>query len=380
MSNLGRRPKGGDLRFDFAEDSPVRPSVLVDSGSVGLGEPRSEPMFVLHATNKLLTRLGPMTGEALPESTNAMGSWYGTAVFWRRQVALFVNERTLLPVLVHLAPAKTVVERFAHGLAAVLDELGVPQPLVAREREHMVEHRLAKTDNRSVVGMMNEFSYLADVHGRAQTTADLLRLSLTLARTPCGPLRSRSGLPRPGSMGLVWLRLRLLGPTISFSPVGVSYLPPIRLASRFATGLDRGHSPSDARFAVSAELPEFLGRPAVVVDHTIELERVDLAPIEPGHALPDVLLKDPKLRSVVGEDHLGISFAARSLFVCSRFASARSHRPNLPTATEVGRQPWRLAIPKPCIGFASVEDGRWSKGNDTAHQTAPDTGEHSRAA
>jgi hypothetical protein len=150
-------------------------------------------MFVLHGTKKLLARLGPMTGEVLRESTNAMGCWYGTALFWRPQVALFANERTLLPVLVQLAPAKTVVERFADCLEAVLDELGVPQPLVDRERGLMVEHLLAKTANRSVLGMMNEFSYLADAHGRA--TADLLRLSLTLARTPCGPLRSRSGYP-----------------------------------------------------------------------------------------------------------------------------------------------------------------------------------------
>ena len=59
----------------------------------------------------------------------------------------------------------------------------------------MAEHQLAKTANRSVVGMMNEFSYLADAHGRAETTADLLQMSLRLAGTLCGPLRSRSGFP-----------------------------------------------------------------------------------------------------------------------------------------------------------------------------------------
>lgn len=152
-------------------------------------------VFVLHATKKLLDRLGPATADPLADTTTVMGNWYGTALFWRPQVALFVNETTLLPVLVHLAPARTLLARFTDTGAAVLDQLGVPHSLVAGEIGQMREHQLAKTANRSVVGMMNEFSYLADEHGRAETTADLLRLSLSLAGTPCGPLRSRSGFP-----------------------------------------------------------------------------------------------------------------------------------------------------------------------------------------
>ncbi len=33
------------------------------------------------------------------QSTTLMGQWYATAMFWKPQVALFVNEPTLLPVL-----------------------------------------------------------------------------------------------------------------------------------------------------------------------------------------------------------------------------------------------------------------------------------------
>ena len=152
-------------------------------------------MFVLHAPKKLLARLGPVSTDLSGESTTVLGSWYGTALFWRPQVTLFVNELTLLPVLVHLAPAQTVVTRFVDTLAAVLDELSVPHAVVAHEVELMGEHRLAKTVNRSVVGVMNEFSYLADAYGRAESSAGLIRLSLALAGTPCGPLRSRSGFP-----------------------------------------------------------------------------------------------------------------------------------------------------------------------------------------
>jgi hypothetical protein len=44
-------------------------------------------------------------------STMALGDWYATALSWRPQVALFVNEATLLPVLMPMAPAGIVMGR-----------------------------------------------------------------------------------------------------------------------------------------------------------------------------------------------------------------------------------------------------------------------------
>lgn len=64
-----------------------------------------------------------------------------------------------------------------------------------------------------------------------------------------------------------------------------------------------------------------------MVDHVIELERVDLAAIKPGKTLPDVFLEASELRPVVGEDHLGIRLAAGSLFVSSGAIARRAHGP-----------------------------------------------------
>jgi hypothetical protein len=50
-------------------------------------------------------------GWDLAESTTLLGEWYATALFWRPQVALLVNEPTLLPVLIPLAPGTTVPAR-----------------------------------------------------------------------------------------------------------------------------------------------------------------------------------------------------------------------------------------------------------------------------
>ena len=51
-----------------------------------------------------------------------------------------------------------------------------------------------KTANRSLVGMLNQFSYLAEGYRYYQTT-DLRLLSLKLSETPCSPLYKSSISP-----------------------------------------------------------------------------------------------------------------------------------------------------------------------------------------
>jgi hypothetical protein len=55
--------------------------------------------------------------------------------------------------------------------------------------------RLARTASRSVLGVMNEFRYLADVYVKLDGETDPLSLSLRLAMTPCGPLYERHVSP-----------------------------------------------------------------------------------------------------------------------------------------------------------------------------------------
>lgn len=147
-------------------------------------------MFVVRATKKLLGWLGPATLGAGEESTTLLGAWHATALSWRPQVALFVNDCTLLPVLIPLAPARTLLPRFPDTLTDVLAAHRVPGAVIAAEMGHMREHRLGPTVNRSVVGSMTEFAYLADTYRDAAAAPDLLELSMRLATVPCGPLYS----------------------------------------------------------------------------------------------------------------------------------------------------------------------------------------------
>jgi hypothetical protein len=59
----------------------------------------------------------------------------------------------------------------------------------------MQDCRLAGTANRSVVGVMNEFTFLAATSRGEGGQRDLLDLSLQLARTPCGPLYRKNVSP-----------------------------------------------------------------------------------------------------------------------------------------------------------------------------------------
>lgn len=147
-------------------------------------------VLIVRATKKLLDRIGPPT-LADEESTTLLGQWYATALFWRPQVALFVSERTLLPVLMPLAPAATLLARFPQHAASALTAHGTPQAVIDEELRQMRDYRFAKTANRSVVGIMNEFTYLAEAYRDDTLEPDLLALAIRLAATPCGPLYSK---------------------------------------------------------------------------------------------------------------------------------------------------------------------------------------------
>jgi hypothetical protein len=152
-------------------------------------------VLIVRATKKLLHRIGPPSLGEGAESTTLLGQWYATAVFWKPQVALFVNEPTLLPVLMPLAPAATLLARFPQQVAVVLAAHGTPDTIIGEELQRMRDRRLAKTANRSVVGIMNEFTHLAEAYHGDTPVPDLPGLAMRLATTPCGPLYSKHVSP-----------------------------------------------------------------------------------------------------------------------------------------------------------------------------------------
>ncbi len=152
-------------------------------------------MYSILATKKLLDRVKQPVMPPMSEPTTALGNWYATAVFWQPQVALLVNERTLFPLLMPLAPAATLMERFPIALQQALEARKVPSDFIESEIAVMANGQYARTASRSVLGSMNEFVYLANSYREYRGVSDLMVLSLTLSETPCGPLYERYGSP-----------------------------------------------------------------------------------------------------------------------------------------------------------------------------------------
>jgi hypothetical protein len=119
---------------------------------------------------------------------NILGNWYAKVIFSKPQVALFVNERTLLPVLMPLAPASSLVERFPQYLFKVLLSQGVSESFMQQELNYLDEVVYCKSTNRSIIGILNMFTYHLESYQSIHYANDWYELSMMMADTPCGPL------------------------------------------------------------------------------------------------------------------------------------------------------------------------------------------------
>jgi hypothetical protein len=151
-------------------------------------------VVIVRATKKLRQRIGPPTLVEGDRSTTVLGDWYAMSLPWRPQVALLVSEATLLPVLMPLAPAASLVARLADHVATVLAAHGTPDGGGAGRAGADAGVPDRGDGQRSVVGGDDEFTFLADTY-RTELGPDLLAMTVRLARTPCSPLYGTHGSP-----------------------------------------------------------------------------------------------------------------------------------------------------------------------------------------
>lgn len=156
-------------------------------------------MFTLRCTQKLLRRLPEGPEAELPNPTTRLGDWYANVVMLgRRPFVLAVSERTYLPVVLPLAPARTLRARFREQVGEVLVRLQVGDVRFAAEMHAMLDSTVGKTASRQVVGVLVDFAYLM---GAWPDMADApIALSLKLSRTACGPLQM--GFPGEVTVGV----------------------------------------------------------------------------------------------------------------------------------------------------------------------------------
>src|SRR3954453_22153207 len=94
-----------------------------------------------------------------------------------------------------LAPARSAPSRIGAEIAGTLAADRAPAAFIEGELRQMHHQRFASTANRSVVGIMNDFTHLADTYRHADPNLTPLELSQRLASTPCSPLYRRHTSP-----------------------------------------------------------------------------------------------------------------------------------------------------------------------------------------
>lgn len=153
-----------------------------------------DSMVVLRCTRKLLERLKQADDLPPVESTTRLGDWYGNLLrIGHRQLLLFISERSRLPVILPAQDAKRLPLVFADAVCERLAIVGVPPADIAAERLRMREMAFGRTRSRSLLGTMNDFSFMAQVgdarRSEPESPEELMRF---LADTPILLLKGAS--------------------------------------------------------------------------------------------------------------------------------------------------------------------------------------------
>jgi len=145
-------------------------------------------MVTLRLTQKLLRLVGAPAAVTQP-ATGVLGDWTGGLFYvGRKRYVLLVSEHPRLPVLLPGCDLKNLGRNFPSALAEVLAGVSVSKKATSRELEAALEVAIAPTSSRSLVGTINDFSFLVSHRLREHPDVDLVEAALWLSRTPVGPL------------------------------------------------------------------------------------------------------------------------------------------------------------------------------------------------
>ncbi len=144
-------------------------------------------MFTVRCTQKLLRRVESTDKPTAP--TTVLGDWYANVLYSRpHQLVLCVSERSLLPVVLHAKEAHTLAPRLTLVVGQVLQRLGVPAALIEREQNEMLAFAYSRTQNRRVLGQLNDLMFQLSWYLHDRPDRSFLAHSLHLAETPCGAI------------------------------------------------------------------------------------------------------------------------------------------------------------------------------------------------
>jgi hypothetical protein len=121
-------------------------------------------MVILRRTAKLSAAL-PETVRPSSTSDTALGDWYVNRIFVdRRPLLILISSRSLLPILVPARDVRSLPERLADIVAKRLERLQIPSQMIEAEVRAMTPVVVARTEDRSVLGIMVDFAKTVPYH------------------------------------------------------------------------------------------------------------------------------------------------------------------------------------------------------------------------
>ena len=142
-------------------------------------------MITFRCTAKTLKRFRLEPEDNPPEPSNVLGDWYVNLLnVGPHRLVLCVSERSLLPVIL---PARNAEfpGNFPSYLLPILRAISIPAALAAIEADRAMEYTVARTENRRVLGVMNDFAHMAKYF---PTDKSSFEASLWLSETPSKPI------------------------------------------------------------------------------------------------------------------------------------------------------------------------------------------------
>ena len=148
-------------------------------------------MITMCCTQKLLRRLRIANPQAIAmPPTNALGNWYVNLIYiGRTQMVIATSERSLLTVLLPAADlCHSLVANLVDTTYLLLKEIGIGSDCAEREAGAMQPALIARTESRSVLASMNDFSLSLESYWNDGLVP--MEIMLRFAATPKSALMS----------------------------------------------------------------------------------------------------------------------------------------------------------------------------------------------
>ena len=151
-------------------------------------------MLILRPTQKLAKRLHCTITPTTESSTTRLGDWYANLYYMGSiPFVLCISAESRLPVIVSAKEMPNFGRRFQSALRTILRTIVVVDPVIDAELAAMQPIIYAKSEDRSLLGTLNDFGQILNYHEFDPFDAtQCYQLALHLAEPRCAPLGMRS--------------------------------------------------------------------------------------------------------------------------------------------------------------------------------------------